>query len=185
MPEGPLGFPRLTNVGPFTEDPEEYYEREVSDLTFTRFEDDIIAEQLGANLDEAKYVRAEFGVKMEYDDEEGIIGQIESEVRDITGQKQVAHMSYWMDTSSGVAKIKSVNVGKEFRKMGIATELKKTELQTMKQEGIDVVMTDVVSEGGYRLSKNTGFMPVTGTHVESEEIVFDDELNRGFMVRYL
>lgn len=187
MPEGPFGLPRLTDIGPFAQkEAEQHFRRETGLTQYRHYEDEVIEEVFDADVYNANFVRSELIVKVKPKQKHsGVLGKIRDEIKSVTSDTEVSHLSYWMDTSSGVAKISSAHTKEGFRGMGVATQLKEKELDYMKRNGVEVVLTDVVSEGGYRLAKATGFLPITQTDINSEELVFYDDSNKGFMVRYL
>jgi GNAT superfamily N-acetyltransferase len=90
--------------------------------------------------------------------------------------------------TADVGRIVDVKVDEEFRRMGIATRLKNLELDHMQDNGVEVVYTDVISEGGYRLAKKTGFKPIyKADHIDFQEssLTFSDDSKTGVMFKYL
>lgn len=187
MVQGPLGFPRVTNVGPFTEvEATQEYGREIVEekqvLNLLMREASSIHDM---SFDRGKSVNASLTVREELDRSKGgILDEIEQEVMKATRDTDVSKMLYVFNDD--VAVIRSVKTDDDFRNMGLATTLKKNEISFMEEAGVKTVYTDIVSEGGYRLADRTGFRPIyEATHIDFtvSQLQFNDR--RGVMFRYL
>ena len=190
MPEGPFGFPRVTNIGPFVEEKaEQEFNREISSpVEHTQFLDREVMAIHGVDKENTELIRATLDVEVKQEGTNGVLENIKKEVGEVIGNREVALIRYWIDRVEGVGAIKAVSVEDEFRNMNIATTLKERELEFMEQRGVEVVYTDVVSEGGFRLAEKTGFKPIhRADHLIGEEATlnFSQDLNRGVMFKYL
>lgn len=196
MVEGPLDrfdFPRVTDIGPFTETAAEQEFKRQDNNTFVVGSDvdREVATVHGVDLDNVNVVVAELKVREfipEKDEVDSIIERAKRQIDVITRDTSVAIMEYWYDDFTGVAKIFDVEVKEPFRQMGIATTLKEQELDYMRNKGIELVYTDIISEGGYRLAKSTEFKPIQqADHLRGTEAMlsFNTDKNRGVMFRYL
>lgn len=180
MPTGPFGFPRVTSLGPFTErEAQQEFTRNkkempypMNDVWYTeRDEGDIESERgEGLMLTKSRLIVRE----QPESDRRGIFGDIEEELQAVVGEKTVAYCDYEYEIGSNLGKIRKVEVDDPFRNMGIATELKQRAHQDMRENGIEYVYTDIVSDAGYRLAKRTGYEPSGMFHNK-----------RGFMRRTL
>lgn len=190
MPEGPLGFPRVTNIGPFTdvkatqEFDRDTFEEKPADLLLDRE----ISSIHDSYDTEGNRVRAELIVRQhigEYDGD-GPLDRLKHEMDILTRDETVAFMTYFYNDDVG--RVIDVQVEDEFQRIGIGTRLKSQELDHMQDQGVEVVYTDVISEGGYRLADKTGFEPIyRADHINFQEssLVFNDSSNRGVMFKYL
>lgn len=191
MPTGPFGFPRVTNIGPFSEvEAEQEFQREEENTFIVGTDvDREIATIHDVNLDDVQDVESKLTVRAEVDKRaDNILDRIQSEVDIIFRNNNVAMMDYWYSSNNSVAKIFDVEVKKPFRRMGIATQLKEQELEYMEDQGIDIVYTDIISEAGYNLARATDFQPIQrAVHLAGEETIlqFNDTRNRGIMFKYL
>jgi len=190
MPEGPFGFPRLTNIGPFTEvEAEQEFNREITEGAVGSDIDREIATIHNIDLDTVDRVTAELIVRTNKDNiGEGILASIREEFGILAREETITAMQYWMDTHEEVGKIITVGTRETFRNMGLATQLKEQELDYMESKGINLVYTDVVSEGGYRLAKKTDFRPIDELdEIRNQESVlqFNRSRNRGIMFKTL
>jgi len=186
--EGPFGFPRVTNIGPFVDKKtEQVYKREEigkpNYLPIYR----AVAESHNINLDESITYRSSLKVIQEQEepDNTGILGDIEKAINSLTTDTEIAHIRYFIHKKSKVGAIGGIKTSEDFRGMGIATELKEKEMQFMKEQGIEVVFTNVVSEGGFRLSKKTDFRPIDEYDGPIGDMNFNPEFNRGEMFKHL
>lgn len=194
MPSGPANFPRLTDLGPFTNTAAEQEFKRTDNNTFVVGSDidREVATVHGVDLDDVNVVESELVVR-EYipddDDVNTLKDKIKRQVDVVTRDTKIAQMDYWYDDFTGVAKIFDVEVPEEqFRRMGIATELKNQELGYMEEKGIELVYTDIISDGGYGLAKATNFKPIQeADHLLGTEaqLRFNPERKRGIMFRYL
>jgi len=191
MPEGPLGFPRITNIGPFTElEATQEFERDIdrqrAPNLFLDREISIIHDSYpggkGNYTESKRMVREEIE---EYDGN-GPLDRLEHELDVFNRDEVVGIMRYFY--TADVGRIVDVKVDEEFQRMGIATQLKNLELDHMEDNGVEVVYTDVISEGGYRLAKKTGFEPIyKADHIDFQEssLTFSDDSKTGVMFKYL
>jgi len=184
---GKLNFPRLTTIGPFTDkDATQEFNREI---TQDYKPVNVVHREVGNihNIDfsQADRVKSKLIVREEVpDSSDSILGEIERQVNIATRDNIVAEMNYW--AKDDIAGIIDITVDESFRRMGIATKLKMQELDYMNSEGAEIVYTDVISEGGYRLAKTTGFEPIyRATHLEGTESVLTFNNNRGVMFKYI
>lgn len=194
-PTGPFGFPRITDIGPFSDyEANQEYERVVAVreepyqnwLPHTEFKmlEDIQGGQFTA-------VDARFEKVFDLDEPEDFAERIKRGT--IPSSTNVAKMSYWIHKGTGTAAIIDINVEEDFRRIGIATTMKERELDYMESEGVDVVYTYVISDGGYKLARRTGFRPITESSelmskIQEKELTnleFNSSMNRGAMFRYL
>lgn len=191
MPEGPFGFPRVTSLGPFSEmDAEQEFNRDNDynvkpPVQFLDREISIIHDDYsglgGVDVEASLIVREQI-------DEPGerIVDKIEHEMEVITREENIGHITYFY--SGDVGRVITVNVDKDFRRMGIGTKLKNKELDHMQDEGVEVVYTDIISDGGYRLAKRTEFKPIDqADHIDFMEssLTFNHTSKRGIMFKYL
>jgi len=191
MPEGPLGFPRITNIGPFSEieAAQEFQRDEDSDEPspnlFLDREISIIHPSL--DVSDVTRVDASLTVREIIDDNDyrdSVIGRLEKEMDVATRDTDVGTVRYYY--AGEVGRIIDVNVDKEFRRKGIATRLKNMELDYMEDQGVEVVYTDVVSRGGYNLAKKTGFKPINqADHINFTETSLTFADTTGVMFKYL
>jgi ribosomal protein S18 acetylase RimI-like enzyme len=193
MPSGPFDFPRVTDIGPFSEvdSQQEFIRRDNKTFIVGSDVDREVATIHEIDMDNVNVVEAELKVRSFVPDKENannIRERVKRNIDIVTREEVVAEMDYWYDVDTGVAKIFDVEVDEDFRRMGIATTLKRRELDYMRSEDIDVVYTDIISEGGYRLARKTGFKPITqGTHLRGKQttLTFNDSTKRGIMFRTL
>lgn len=187
MPEGPLGLPRLTSIGPFsnTEAAQEFSRERGVALGWGDVDREVSNAE-SVSLNDAEGVEAKLTIREELPDEEpdGVLDRIRNEVDVATRDETVATVTYWL--SGEVAKIKYIEVDGDFRQMGVGTRMKEIELGYMEEQGVEVVYTDIVSEGGYRLAKRTGFRPIhEADHLRGTEIALHFGDRRGVMFKYL
>jgi len=191
MPSGPLDFPRVTDIGPFTNTAAEQEFARSDNNTFVVGSDvdREVSTIHGVDLDDVNVVESKLTVREYIPDKEdidGLIDRVKREFDVVTRDTEVAQMDYWYDDFTGVAKIFDVEVEEPFRRMGIATTLKQGELDYMRDKGIELVYTDIISDGGYRLAKRTGFKPIQqADHLIGEEAMLAFNNKRGVMFRYL
>lgn len=191
MPEGPLGFPRVTSIGPFSEieAAQEFQRDEDSDEPSPELllDREISAIHQSVDVSDVTRVDASLTVREiidENDYRDGVLGRLEKEVDVATRDTDVGTVRYYH--AGEVGRIIYVKVDEEFRRKGIATRLKNMELDYMKDQGVEVVYTDVVSDGGYRLAKKTGFRPIyQADHFIHEESSLNFGNRRGVMFKYL
>lgn len=194
MPEGPRDFPRITNIGPFSElkAEQEFQRKEENTFIVGTDIDREIATIHDVDMDDVQEVQSKLIIRAEVDeDPDNILDRVQSEIDAIFRDNNIAMMDYWYDPDNQVAKIFDVEVRKQFRRRGIATTLKELELDYMREHDVNIVYTDIISEGGYRLARATGFKPITqATHLQREQtsptmLDFFPEKNRGIMFKYL
>jgi GNAT superfamily N-acetyltransferase len=191
MPEGPFGFPRVTDIGPLTEvEAEQEFTREVENTFIVGTDvDREIATIHNVDIDDVYDAEAKLIVRTDQEESpDNVLDRLRSEFDSIFGKERIASMDYWYDPDTEVAKIFDVETREEFRRMGIATQLKEQELDYLKNQGIEVVYTDIISEGGYRLATRTGFKPIhEADHLRGTEsmLTFNTDTNRGIMFKYL
>lgn len=189
MPTGPFGFKRITNIGPFTNvDAEQEFKRIVD-------EDEIITRNStsreissihGIDLDNVTFVKAKLIVRESLEEGDEIIDRIKREVDIVTRDNRIATMRYWFDEESSVAKIIDVGVDSEFRRKGLGTKIKEKEEKFMQENNIDLVYTNIISQGGYRLARKTGFRPIhEADHLINTEAQFTFNNQRGVMFKYI
>lgn len=189
MPTGPFNFPRLTDLGPFSdiEAEQEFKRRTNQQQSETAFLDREISSIHNIDTDAVTRVDSKLIVREKLvDDVDGIMDVITREIDVITRDEEIAIMRYWIKDDIG--RIISVFVEDDFRNMGIATTLKNKELKFMEDSGVEIVYTDVVSNGGYRLAVKTGFKPITqADHLIGTEatLTFNPSLNTGIMYKYI
>ena len=187
MTEGPFGFPRVTSIGPFTDTPAtQEFERDTNSRVVAQTDvDREIATVEGIDIDNAVQVTAKLVVREEVEERgERIIDNIREELDRATRDKNVGLIEYWY--TGEVAKIRYVEVEQDFQQMGIATTLKLNELDYMRRQGVEIVYTDIVSEGGYRLAKTTDFRPIhEAEHLRGAESTLHFGNRRGVMFKYL
>jgi ribosomal protein S18 acetylase RimI-like enzyme len=190
MPEGRFGFPRLTNIGPFTElEATQEFERDIEEHRPPNLFLDREISIIHSSYPDSKgtEVSAKLIVREQLEEPgDRIIDKIEHEIDVFTRDEVVGVMRYYY--ANDVARIIDVKVDEDFQRMGIATRLKNLELDHMEENGVEVVYTDVISEGGYRLAKKTGFEPIyRADHIDFQEssLTFSDSSNTGVMFKYL
>jgi GNAT superfamily N-acetyltransferase len=191
MPEGPFGFPRVTNIGPFTElEATQEFERDIDQQRapnlFLDREISIIHDSYPGG--KGNYTESKLIVREDIDeyDGNGPLDRLEHELDVFTRDEVVGVMRYFY--TADVGRIVDVKVDEEFQRMGIATRLKNLELDYMEDNGVEVVYTDVISEGGYRLAKKTDFEPIyKADHIDFQEssLTFSDDSKTGVMFKYL
>jgi predicted GNAT family acetyltransferase len=187
MAKGPFNFPRVTSIGPFAEsEASQEFRREtdqqkIASLYLNRE----IMSIHDLEPENASYVDAKLVVREEVDeDAKGPLETLQTELELMNRDTDVGFMMYWM--KDNICSITSVEVKKDFRNMGIATTLKRQELEHMKSQGVEIVYTDVISEGGYRLAKKTDFKPIhQADHLRGTEAGLTFQNNRGIMFKYL
>jgi ribosomal protein S18 acetylase RimI-like enzyme len=194
MPKGPRDFPRITNIGPFSElkAEQEFQHKEENTFIVGTDIDREIATIHDVDIDDVQEVESKLIIRAEVDKEpDDILHRVRSELDTIFRDNNIAMMDYWYDPDNQIAKIFDVKVQKQFRRRGIATTLKELELEYMRDQGVNVVYTDVISIGGYRLATTTGFKPIThATHLDPEQadssmLSYYPEKDRGIMFKYL
>lgn len=191
MPQGPLGFPRVTNLGPFSEvEAAQEFQREddpdaPTPNLFLDREISIIHPRL--DLSNVSRVDASLTVREiidQNDYRDDILGRLEKEMDIATRDTDVGTVRYYY--VGEVGRIIDVKVDSDFRRKGIATRLKNLELDYMEDRGVEVVYTDVVSRGGYNLAKKTGFKPIgQADHIEFTETSLTFTDTTGVMFSYL
>jgi len=189
MPRGPFGFPRVTDVGPFVdEDVSQRFVRDnKGDKTHIFPEDKEIIKVFSVDENTITTIKSRLEVDRESkkDEASGVLGAIKEEVEELRFPKEVAHIRYWYSQDSGIAKVEGTVTEEDFTRMGIAKTLRQRELEHLKDLGIDLVFTDVVSGGGYNLAKSTGAKPIDEMARDTGYLEFDHELNRGIMFNRL
>jgi len=189
MVKGPLGLPRVTNIGPFTEtEAEQEYSVDINEDVPSQeaFLDREISSIHNIDIDSVRYVDAKLIVREKIPDEaDGVVDKIKREVDIATRENDVATMTYWMKKDIG--RIGFIKTDDEFQNMGIATKIKRREIQRMKDYGVEIIYTDVISQGGYRLAKRTGFKPITQAEhmLQHPESQLNFNGNRGTMYKYI
>lgn len=187
MPRGPFNFPRVTSIGPFTNvEASQEFNREVEERSIAGlFLDREIQSIHNVDISDATHVTAKLIVREEVrEDADGPLDQLQRELEIMNRDTRVAVMRYWLKEDIG--RIIDVKVEEDFRRMGIATQLKNQELEYMEDQGVEIVYTDVISEGGYRLAKKTEFKPIhQADHLRGTEATLTFQNNRGIMFKYL
>jgi len=160
MPKGPLGLPRLTNIGPLVRD---IKDAEIDDVwvetkreTYKNIKSEFL--EYGSLSDDFHDINAENGgevirVEMKYQEWDTVLG--DTDFFTYTAGK----ISYAV---SNVGYIHKVKVNDDFRRLGIATELVEMALDDAKNEDVSKVYTKTVSEAGEELMDEFGFKPHNG-----------------------
>jgi|APHM01.1.fsa_nt_gi hypothetical protein len=191
MVTGPFDFPRVTNIGPFTETEAEQ-ELNRNTLENASSQNQLLDREISSihdiDIDDVTFVSTRLTVREEIPEEaDGIMDKIKREVDIATRETDICTMDYWMKNDIG--RVGYINTDSDFRNMGIATTLKNKELQQMENNGVEIVYTDVISTGGYRLAKKTGFEPIyKADHIpiDSDTLInFNEKSNKGTMFKYI
>ena len=189
MAKGPFGFPRVTNIGPFVNvEAEQRFVRDEENTFIVGTDvDREVATLHSIDIDDVYDVTARLTVDVNEEVAiDGILERLITEVENAVRGPNVAVMDYWYDPDAGVAKIFDITVEEDFRRMGIATQLKEQEMEYMNNQGVELVYTDIISEGGYRLAKATGFRPVhEADHLHGKETILEFNDKRGIMFKHL
>lgn len=172
MPKGTLDFPRLTTFGPFVDiQPDQELTINIDEnrrFPDTGIPDRLLEEGLIDSLD-ADRIRLELIVREDIStEEEGILGEIITDVKELTRDKSIARASYWLSQESSVAIVGKVEVNEGLRGYGIGTELKKKLIEDMSGRGANIAYTITITEAGRSLAMKTGFKP-------DDEVFADDE----------
>jgi GNAT superfamily N-acetyltransferase len=187
MPTGPFNLPRVTNISPFTDT--EASQEFIREVTTDEINGPFLSREVtaihGIDTGNASYVDAKLVVREDInDDPDNLIERVESGIQSIDRETEVAYMEYWI--KDNISYIMQVYVKEDFRNMQIATTLKRGEIEHMKEEGVDIVYTDVISNGGYRLAVKTQFEPIyNADHLLGTESTLTFKNNKGTMFRYL
>lgn len=191
MVTGPFDFPRVTNIGPFTETEAEQELRRTT-LENTSSQNQLLDREISSihdiDIDDVTFTDTTLIVREEIPEKaDGVIDEIKREIDIATRETEISTMDYWI--KDDIARIGYVNTDSDFRNMGIATTLKNKELQRMENEGVEIVYTDVINSGGYRLAKKTGFEPIYRANhipIDSDSLLnFDEKSNKGTMFKYI
>jgi predicted GNAT family acetyltransferase len=187
MARGPFNFPRVTSIGPFAEsEASQEFKREVDQhKIMSVFLNREITSIHNLESRDALHVDANLVVREEVDeDAKGPLETLQTELELMNRDTDVASMTYWM--KENICTITGVEVKEDFRNMGIATTLKRQELEYMEEQGVEIVYTDVISEGGYRLAKRTDFKPIhQADHLRGTDAQLTFQNNRGMMFKSL
>lgn len=190
MPKGPFGFPRVTSIGPLSEveAEQEFVREEENTFIVGTSVDREVSSIHGVDIDDVYDVMAQLKIRTDVDNQpDNVLERVRSELDVLFREERVSSMDYWYDPDTGVAKLFDVQTKAEFRNMGIATQLKEQELEYMKDQGVEIVYTDIISEGGYRLAQRTGFQPIHEADHDLGEstLFFNEDTSRGIMFKYL
>jgi predicted GNAT family acetyltransferase len=187
MARGPFNFPRVTSIGPFAEsEASQEFKRETDQhKIMSLFLNREIMTIHDLEPQDAFHVDAKLVVREEVDeDAKGPLETLQTELELMNRDTDVASMTYWM--KENICSITGVEVKEDFRNMGIATTLKRQELEYMEEQGVEIVYTDVISEGGYRLAKRTDFKPIhQADHLRGTDAQLTFQNNRGMMFKSL
>lgn len=165
MPEGPYGFPRITNIGPYSElEGTQEYTIEQNDyavvpeggLEGSLRKRDIITSKSLDQIDNyvAKLI---FRADLQEPPRGNPLARIKHEVSVVTRDNNVATASWMLFEQDAVAVMGTVSVEEEFRRMGIGTEIKERAVEHMQEHGMERAFTLAVSDEGESLARRTRF----------------------------
>lgn len=174
MPEGPLGFPRLTSIFPFVneEAEQELYIREEpfsgrpnNVLARTLIDREFISEPVGLEVFMSLILREPLE-----DKPKGVLERIKWEMNLLTRENNVASGDYALYTREKAAVLGFIRVDEEFQMSGIGEKMLDNILLHAKQKGAEVAYANPISKGGTALLENAGFTRRTDLFGEDENI---------------
>lgn len=161
MPEGPLGFPRLTSLFPFvSEDLEQELKIETHPFTSAPNnsiipilkESGIITRDVGKTTIMKLSIREPLPKR-----EDGIINTFKESIDEIKRSKQVSHGIYSHFIEDNVGTIDFIGTSNKFQNEGIGTRMMENLLQHASENGVDSVYAYPISGGGGVILQRTGF----------------------------
>lgn len=168
MPSGPFGGPRITELLPFSSDEVEveFEEDRVSSPGLFPDELDNLLNILDETPQSVVKVDRRIIIK-QAPENDGIIGSIKDEVSDL-GERASGITYYIINNEIGY--ISSVFTDRRFRRRGLASELRESGLEDMKNLGVSTVYTFPASPAGRKLAESQGFSESTIQDFLSKEL---------------
>lgn len=172
MPKGPLGFPRITGLGPFVEmeGEQELKIEEEKIRTIDRGMYRALSKTGRLTQDKITRVKEDLVVREELPEADGILGEIERSVKASTRAKSAATATWYESPEDNLGVVGYVHVIDPAQEMGIGTKLKEIMHDHMRDNGVEEVYTEVISDEGEALARKTGYEPTEELDDEGVEV---------------